>query len=84
MGNEYLPYGGCQKKKKSRSQGNIMPPNTVPRERAGFMRYNDIKERSNIKHPSLESERSLSSPPCLNLKEYNKLKSEVKTSTSQS
>jgi hypothetical protein len=45
------------------------------------MKYDDVEERSNIKHPFLEgTQHNLSSPPYLNLKEYNKLKNKVFTS----
>ena len=58
-----------------------LSPSTPPRERGTLMKYDDVEERSNIKHPFLEgTQHNLSSPPYLNLKEYNKLKNEVKTS----
>jgi hypothetical protein len=47
------------------------------------MRDKDGEERSNVEQPSLEgAQQSLSSSPCLNLREHNNLKNKVKTSTS--
>jgi hypothetical protein len=34
---------------------DLIPPNTLPREESAVMRYKDVIERSNAKHPYLGS-----------------------------
>jgi hypothetical protein len=76
--------GGCPSKKRC-FQRELISPNTLPQKSCAIMRYTVIVEWSNFKLPPLEgSQQSLSPPPYLNLKEYNKLKNEAKTSTSRS